>query len=254
MSENERNREHRSGRAQVYSGGDFVMGENVRRPQRNEYGERPKRPESNHGTEAGGWQEKLKQRKRKRLRRILYGIGIVLIAAYTAVAVYFSFHFYSGTMVYGVDCGKKTAEEVKLEVKEKLGEYSLEIQEREGKTERISANEIDLQYVDNGSIDRLLKEQRAYIWPVTMVIARKEGASISFSYDKELAEAVLNSLDCMDSISAVAPRDAYIEATDTGFEVVDEVMGTTLDREKTRQVVLEALDRGDVSLSLEEKE
>lgn len=254
MSENERNREHRSGRAQVYSGGDFAMGENVRQPRRNEHGERPKRPEHNHGTEAGGWQEKLKQRKRKRLRRILYGIGIVLIAAYTAVAVYFSFHFYSGTMVYGVDCGKKTAEEVKLEVKEKLGEYSLEIQEREGKTERISANEIDLQYVDNGSIDRLLKEQRAYIWPVTMVIARKEGASISFSYDKELAEAVLNSLDCMDSISAVAPRDAYIEATDTGFEVVDEVMGTTLDREKTRQVVLEALDRGDVSLSLEEKE
>ena len=87
-----------------------------------------------------------------------------------------------------------------------------------------------------------------------MVIARREGTSISFSYDKEMAEAVLNSLDCMDSISAVAPRDAYIAATDTGFEVVDEVMGTTLDRERTRQVVLEALDRGDVSVSLEEEE
>ena len=290
MSENERNREHRSGRAQVYSGGDFAMGENVRRPRRNEYGERlagngeklhnreekpkrqernpeekpklqernpeerQKRPERSRGTESGGWQEKLKHRKRKRLRRILYGVGIVLIAAYVVVAVYFSFHFYSGTLVYGVDCEKKTAGEVKLEVKDKLGEYFLEIQEREGKTERISADEIDLQYVDNGSIDRLLKEQRAYIWPVTMVIARREGTSISFSYDKEMAEAVLNSLDCMDSISAVAPRDAYIAATDTGFEVVDEVMGTTLDRERTRQVVLEALDRGDVSVSLEEEE
>lgn len=203
--------------------------------------------------EASGLQEKLKQRKQRKIRRVFYFFGAIFAVAYIATAVYFSLHFYNGTLIYGIDCSHQTASEVKLEVEDKLSNYVLEIQERQNKTETISADQIGLEYVDNGGIDRMLKDQRAYIWPVMMLLEQEPGDSVSFSYDRNLAQARLNELECMDNILAIAPRDAYIEATDTGFEVVSEVMGTTLDREKTTDVVLKSLDNGEVTVSLDAK-
>lgn len=200
-----------------------------------------------------GLQEKLKQRRRKKLRRILCCMGALLGVAYIGAAVYFSFHFYSDTFLYGIDCSRKTVFEVKSEVKTKLSNYVLEVRERENKTETISASQIDLAYVDNGGIDRMLKAQRAYIWPVMMLLEQEPADSVSFSYDESLALARLNELECMDSVRAVAPRDAYIGATDTGYEVVKEVMGTTLDQKKTQEAVLRALDSGATAVSLEEE-
>ncbi len=208
----------------------------------------------NRPVQPGSWKEKLRERRRKRLRRIFLALGCVMVTAYTAAAVYFSFHFYEGTMIYGIDCSQMTAEEAKLEAADKLGDYVLQIRERENRTEQITAAQIGLTFVDNNSIDRMMKAQRSYIWPVMILMEKSQLASVAFSYDRDRAKEALESLDCMDELLSVAPQDAYIAPTDTGFEVVDEVMGTTLDPEKTLDAVLAALDRGEESISLEEKE
>ncbi len=201
-----------------------------------------------------GWQERLKEQKRKRMRRILWGAGGVLLAAYVMVAVYFSLHFYGGTVIYGVDCSQKTVDEVKQEVSSRIDEYALTILEREGKQETISAGEIGLKFVDNSSIDRMIKAQRAYVWPVMLFLQKNRMDSVAFEYDRELATEVLNRLDCMNVVLSVMPQDAYIQPTDTGFEIVEEVMGTTLNYERTRDTVLAALDQGWSEVSLEEQE
>lgn len=199
-----------------------------------------------------GWKERMQERKRKRLRRIFVGLGSVIGVIYIAVAVYFGFHFYENTVIYGVDCSQKTVDQVKLEVAERLDEYKLTIECREGKTETISAEEIGLEFVDNNSIDQMLRAQHCYIWPIMMLLERSPMVSVAFSYDEVKAEQVLNSRSCMDTLQAVAPQDAYIGTTDTGFEVVPEVMGTTLDQQKTVNAVLDALNSGATSVSLEE--
>ena len=194
----------------------------------------------------------LKARRRRRRSRILCGVGGAALIVYVAMAVYVGLHFYKGTMIYGVDCSRKTLGEVKQEVAERLGEYRLEIQERGEQTESISAAEIGLQFVDDGSIDGMLRAQRSYIWPVMLLMGRGTASQVAFSYDQELLRARLNTLSCMDIVRAVAPRDAYVSVTDTGFEVVQEVMGTTVDTEKTAAAITAALDAGEVTLSLEE--
>lgn len=200
-----------------------------------------------------GWKERSQERKRKRLRRVFIGLGSVIGVIYIAVAVYFGFHFYENTTIYGVDCSQKTIDQVKLEVADRLDEYILTIECREGKTETISAEQIGLEFVDNNSIDQILRAQHCYIWPIMMLLDHSPEVSVAFSYDKEKAEQVLGSLTCMDAVLSVAPRDAYIGATDTGFEVIPEIMGTTLDRSKTLEAVLGALDGGASIVSLEEE-
>lgn len=185
-------------------------------------------------------------------KRALCGVGAAVAVLYVAVAVYFGSHFYGGTTVYGIDCSRKTADEVKAEIKDKLGDYTLNIQARENKSAAITASQIDLQYEDDGSIDRLLKSQRSYVWPVMILLGRSKSSPVAFSYDIPLATESISKLAFMDASHMVAPHDAYISPTDTGYEVAREVMGTTLNEARTRETILTALNDGRTQLSLEE--
>ncbi len=201
---------------------------------------------------AYGWKTRMQEQKKRRTRMLLTIFGSMALIAYTAVAVYFGFHFYEGTVIYGIDCSQMTLEEVKAVVADKLDEYVLTIEEREDKTETISAGQIDLEFVDNGSIDQMLKEQYSFIWPVKMLMKQDEVSSVAFKYDAKKVEETLNMMDCFDILRQIAPKDAYMGDTDTGFEVVPEVMGTTLNRPQTIETVLKALDAGATAVSLDE--
>lgn len=213
---------------------------------------RAERGSEAHGAlPAGDLQKKLAARRKRKYRKILLVLGSFLAAVYVAAAVYFGFHFYSGTEFFGIDCSRKTTEQVKAEAEEKLDRYVLEIGERDGQTETISAQQIGLVFEDSAGIDRLMKAQRSYIWPVMLLLERESIGSVAFSYDRDMAQQAVNSLACMDNARWVAPRDAYVGITDSGYEVVKEVMGTTVDRERVSQAVLAALDAGETDLSLD---
>lgn len=209
---------------------------------------------SSEETATGNWQERLRERRRRRIRNVLFAFGGVIGIAYLAVAVYFGSHFYEGTGIFGIDCSQKTVEEVKEEVSEKLGEYRLALKEREGRTEYLSAEQVGLRFVDNSSIDQMMRAQRSYIWPVMILLDKNQMASVAFTYDKEKTAGALGQLACMNAAYSVAPKDAYVKTTDTGFVVEPEVMGTMLDPKKTQEALFAALDSGSTELSLEEEE
>ena len=201
-----------------------------------------------------GYHERMRAHKVGKARKILAGAGLVLAAGYIGAAIYFGSHFYSGTTILGIDCSGKTAEQVKQEVAQRMGAYELTILERNDVTETIQAGEIALGFEDDGSIDEMMKAQRSYFWPVMALLPDAKADSVAFSYDKKLAEAKINTLACMDSVRAVAPKDAYIGPTDHGFEVVSEVMGTTLNKDRAKERIFDALDLGRDRISLEEED
>ena len=201
---------------------------------------------------AEGWQQKLRARKRRKRNRILAGIGAGVLGIYIAVAIYFGFHFYEDTEIYGIDCSQQTADTVKAEVAKRLGDYRLEIRERGGESEYLTAEQIKLAFVDDSSINGMLKAQKSFLWPVMILLKRSNAAAVAFSYDRDAAMQAFLELDCMNPLYVTAPEDAYVKTTDTGFEVAPEVMGTTLDTEKAGQALADALDAGQSMLSLED--
>lgn len=190
----------------------------------------------------------------KLLTRCLWGLGGVMLIVYIAVAVYFSSHFYEDTEIYGIDCSQKSVEEVKKLVADKLDEYRLEVKERGGASEYLSADQIDLKFVDNSSIDRMAKAQRSYIWPIMLMMERDDMAGVAFSYDQKKALTAFKDLECMNPIYTKAPTDAYVQVTDSGFEVVKETEGNTLNPETTAKALYAALDGGKSVLDLEEED
>lgn len=190
----------------------------------------------------------------KFLSRCLWGLGGVMLVVYIAVAVYFSSHFYEDTEIYGIDCSQKSVEEVKKLVADKLDEYRLEVKERGGASEYLSADQIDLKFVDNSSIDRMARAQRSYIWPIMLMMERDDMAGVAFSYDQKKALTAFKDLECMNPIYTKAPTDAYVQVTDSGFEVVKETEGNTLNPETTAKALYAALDGGKSVLDLEEED
>lgn len=190
----------------------------------------------------------------KFLSRCLLGLGGIMLIVYIAVAVYFSSHFYEDTEIYGIDCSQKSVEEVKKLVAEKLDEYRLEVKERGGASEYLSADQIDLKFVDNSSIDRMARAQRSYIWPIMLMMERDDMAGVAFSYDQKKALTAFKDLECMNPIYTKAPTDAYVQVTDSGFEVVKETEGNTLNPETTAKALYAALDGGKSVLDLEEED
>lgn len=187
----------------------------------------------------------------KFLSRCLWGLGGIMLIVYIAVAVYFSSHFYEDTEIYGIDCSQKSVEEVKILVADKLDEYRLEVKERGGASEYLSADQIDLKFVDNSSIDRMARAQRSYIWPIMLMMERDDMAGVAFSYDQKKALTAFKDLECMNPIYTKAPTDAYVQVTDSGFEVVKETEGNTLNPETTAKALYAALDGGKSVLDLE---
>lgn len=196
--------------------------------------------------------EERKEQKKKRVRRLLI-LSFFLLAAgfYAGVAVYFSSHFYKGTLLYGADCTYLTAQEAKAAVNARLSDYRLQILERNGAAEYLTAAQIGLRYRDDGGIDRMLSAQKVSLWPYDMARQSRSTAQAAFDYDKDLVRDALDGLVCMDASRVTEPRDAYLMATDREYVVVEEVMGTRLDEEKTMQALCAALDAGKTSVSLE---
>lgn len=187
------------------------------------------------------------------VRLAFMGLGAVAVIAYIVVAVYFGGHFYSGAQIYGIDCSRMTPGQVKTEVEKKLGEYTLTVEQRNGRKDVITASQIGLQYQDDNSIESQLKSQRCYIWPAMMLLGKSGNLSVSTTYDRDGIDNVLRNMEGFLPGNIVAPQDAHRGDTETGYEVVPEVMGTTLDFTKTKEVIMEALDQGQTTVSLEEK-
>ncbi len=191
------------------------------------------------------------------------------LAVVTAGYIYTGWHyrnrFYPGTEFFGISAAEQSVYDVKAAVKDKVDSYSLNVIAREPEKKQIipgitadsdnviMAEEVGLAYQDNGEIDRAMKNQKSWAWPVMMIAQAldKEQSALQTYYDSDMVSDAVSSLECMQEDNMIPPQDAKVVMTDNGAEVQPEIYGTTLDKEKTEAAVRKALDAGDTSISLD---
>ena len=186
-------------------------------------------------------------------RKILVGFIVVLflltIGAYFFGVCYFTKHFLPGTKVNGFNCSYMTQEETEKLLKEKTGVYVLAVQTRGNGQESISADQIDLRYTSDGSVNRILHEQNRFRWFLAFSQQKSWEVPASVTYDQELFQKVVDELNCLKDNQE--PSDAYIKENDDGFEVVPETEGTKVDIEKLHKDISDAVTTGRTVVNLE---
>lgn len=190
---------------------------------------------------------------RKSTKIILICLSVCVIAIlglYLGVAVYFNSHFLPGSVVNGIDCANKTAEEVEKLIAAKVQDYSITLTELGGGQETIAGSQIGFEYVSDGSVERLQDGQSSILWLKAYFKPENYTMTANTTYNKDMLKSVMQSLGCFDPNRVIKPQDAHIQETDGSYNLIPEVEGNELDENKVFELLTQAVDNGDRSLDL----
>lgn len=180
---------------------------------------------------------------------------LVLVAAvgvYIYGMVFFKDHFFLHTTINGFDASQLTAEEMETKIADVINKYGLEIEERGGNTETISASQINYHYVSKGEVQTFLHSQKLYEWPLYLKNQITYTFESSARYDEELLRNAIDQLNCLDETKVTKPKDAYIDYIDGKYQVMPEVEGNLLNKELFVSEIFRAVDFAEVKISLED--
>ena len=133
-------------------------------------------------------------------------------------------------------------------------QYVLTIEEREEKTEQISGSEIALATEFDGTLEEILAAQNPYSWIFHLGKTTQYQMQTALTWDEDALDARIGALSAMDTDVMRAPVDAHLSEyiAGTGFEIVPEDPGTTLDPQAVQMAIRQAIESLTPMLSLEE--
>ena len=191
------------------------------------------------------------------VRNIFLSLIILALLAVAGVyiygMVYFKDHFFMHTTINGFDASQLTVEDVESRIAAVIAGYSLEIDERGGITETITADQIDYHYVSKGEVQAFKDSQKLYEWPFYLKREISYTFDSSAQYDEELLKQAVDQLQCLDEEKVTRPADAYIDFLEGKYQVMPEVEGNLLKKDEVAGLIQEAVDFARVKVSLEEK-
>lgn len=179
----------------------------------------------------------------------------ILIVGYLGLSFFYNNHFYYGTLIGDLDCGGKDPDAVKQLVREYAGGYMLSISGREGMEGQIHAEEIDLEYQFDDTLDEIAREQKGLAWISAFWNRPQYQMPIMVSYNDKLLEQRLDTMLMFQAENMKSPLDARISEYDKGsnqYRIEEEYSGTTLIRKNADEAVRAALGQLEEELSLEE--
>lgn len=184
---------------------------------------------------------------RKVFTALLIVLFLVLCGAYVYGSWFFDSHYLPNTMLNEFDISFKTVNEVEELLNRKVQTYALAVDERNGGREKITSNDVGMEYRPGRELDDLLEAQNPYLWIIPS--NHMEEVELDFNVDKEKLKNAVESLKCFSDMQA--PVDARI-VYDDGFRVVEEKMGTQLDKEQVQTLINSAIHYGKTSVDLTE--
>ena len=194
------------------------------------------------------------KKKNKIMKIVVMLIVMILVMSccvYAGISYYYSYHFFLGTTINGIDSSNKTAYEVEQEIAGKKDNYVIQVSARMQEPQTITGKDIDYQYVSSGEILQLLKTQKPWEWIRGFFEKKSYTAAENTTYDKEKLKKQVKALNCAQKENQVAPENAYVAYGDSQFEIVPETEGSKLDLKNAYNVLSEAVSGNKTSVDFD---
>lgn len=195
------------------------------------------------------------EKKSHWLRNLLIALLCIALLGYGGACYYFTSHFFYRTIIWGHDCSFKTVEEAKSLVKESIDSYKIDLKERENQTETLTAKDLGLDLLEDGTIENLLQSQKCYLCPTSLWQTRDYKKDVNLNLGDDALAAKVATLQLAQADKIVAPQDSYYEYQKEAkkYVIVPEVYGTTIDNNIFLPALKEAILSKAESFDLEEK-
>lgn len=177
-------------------------------------------------------------------------IVIILLIAYLGGAIYYQNRYLPGTKIGETKISGKTAEQTKQLLTDETKEYKLTLTGRKGYQEEISSNDVDLNLIFTGKLEKLLKEQNSLLWFLGASKEEKE-LKAGVSYDEKKLNKKLASLSCFDKKNIIKPENAKIVVGEKGNYIIKkEIYGTTVKKSSLKKAIQDAFVNVENNLDL----
>jgi hypothetical protein len=194
---------------------------------------------------------KLKEIKCKKAVICIIVSLCTLTVMYLGISAYFMNRFYLGSTINCINVSGKTVKEVDEQISSKVETYVLELKERGEQKEQISADAIVLKYNSNGQVQEIKGRQNPFKWIAATFYEKDSKMENTISYDEKLLKDQIDKLSCLNSNNIIAPKNASIKYTDTGYVISDEIKGNKINKDILYDNVVKAILQGETSLDLD---
>lgn len=186
-----------------------------------------------------------------RRKIIIPAVCICTVGIYIAGMKHYEKVFLPGTKVAGISVSGLSVEGAVNKVNAELPKHAVLVKERD-REEKVSAEDVGLQYEEiEQSVSDFLGQQDNKGWFLELLLRnKKREIYINKNVDDEAIENL--NLAGFSTEAMIVPVDAYLTQTDSGFEIVPEVLGTTLDVEKAKSMIKEAFLAEKSEIDIEE--
>lgn len=194
------------------------------------------------------------RKKHKALKITGIAAAMILVsagAAYAGMSYYYSDKFFEGTSINGINCSGKTAYEAEQLIAKTVENYSIEVDSRNLDPQTISGDQIGYSYVSDGSVLKLLKDQKPYEWIRGLFEKKSYTTAENTTYDKEKLKEQVRELNCAQEENQVAPENAYVAYGDSQFEIVPETEGSELNLREAYNALSEAVSGNEASVDFD---
>lgn len=165
-----------------------------------------------------------------------------LLLLYLFVAIFFVWHFEPKSSVNGVDLSGLTLAAAREKLKEVADGYQLKVKGPGGDEVILSGNDLKVSVTDASNAQSCLKAQPKLTWIAAVFREKPYTVDLVMDFDEDALSSAMDSMDMLNPEKMTEPADAYLEQQGDGTRIiVPEVMGTTLDTEKARSLIYEAV-------------
>ncbi|MDO5572406.1 MAG: L,D-transpeptidase family protein [bacterium] len=182
---------------------------------------------------------------------IVCSLLLLTAAGYIALGYYYSPYFVFGTWINDYYCTGLDVHTVNQALTEAYGDYELCIDEKNGRQETITGEQIHYQIDFTKSLNEIKQKQNPFNWGYYYFHPIHQTISPDITYDQELLKAAVDELDCS-HLEALNQNNSPRIIKQSGEYVLSDTRIEVTDHEKLLQLAINAADQNQSRISLED--
>jgi lipoprotein-anchoring transpeptidase ErfK/SrfK len=184
-------------------------------------------------------------KKHKRNKTLIKVFSIVLGALaliYIGGAIFFNSHFLPNSTVNGKAVSFKTSAYLTDEMKNEVSDYSLHLVGTKGTSAYIKGKDIDAKFKDDKEAEKLITNQDNALWFTSFWKHNNIKKQIGVTYDKTKLNSLLKEMPMLDKKKQIPSENAKPVFDGSKYIVKAEVIGTSIDNKKFKEVLEKSID------------
>lgn len=175
---------------------------------------------------------------------IFIAIIACLLMIYFIGFFYFNGKFLSHTMINNIDVSQLSINQVHKVLSDKIQNHSLHLTFIDKEKETLSIADCGIQYNDKNHLNEIYNQQNHWLWFMSFFQSENLVLDDIVTVDKQKLTTSIQSLKHLETDKQVAPVNAKIVYKDTKFSINKEKIGSTIDKDKLKEVIISAFSHG----------